>query len=56
MKQLQEISEHISVTERSAVEAERLSVKKKQIEYLQVHVGEEFPCNNFWNYSFWNIC
>ena len=39
---LQDISEHISQTERSAVEAERLSVKLKQIEYLKDHIGEEF--------------
>ena len=39
---LQEISEHISQTERSAVEAERFSVKLKQIEYLKDHIGEEF--------------
>ncbi len=36
------ISEHISQCERSAVEAERLSVKLKQIEYLKDHIGEEF--------------
>ncbi len=41
-KNLQEISEHISATERSAVEAERYSVKLKQIEYLGDHIGEEF--------------
>ncbi|MFO7445959.1 MAG: ribonuclease R [Ignavibacteriaceae bacterium] len=41
-KQLDEISDHISVTERSAVEAERLSVKLKQIQYLKGHLGEEF--------------
>jgi ribonuclease R len=39
---LEDISEHISQTERSAVEAERLSVKIKQIEYLSDHIGEEF--------------
>ncbi len=39
---LEEISKHISETERNAVDAERLSVKRKQIEYLQEHVGEEF--------------
>ncbi len=42
VSQLEEISNHISETERNAVEAERLSVKRKQIEYLQEHVGEEF--------------
>ena len=40
--QLEDISNHISETERNAVEAERLSVKRKQIEYLKEHVGEEF--------------
>ena len=41
-KMLQEISEHISQTERSAIEAERFSIKLKQIEYLTDHIGEEF--------------
>ncbi len=41
-KTLDEISDHISITERSAVDAERLSVKMKQIEYLKGHLGEEF--------------
>jgi ribonuclease R len=40
--QLEEISEHISDTERSAIEAERLSIKIKQIQYLKGHLGEEF--------------
>lgn len=39
---LEEICEHISQTERTAIEAERESVKIKQIEYLRNHVGEEF--------------
>jgi ribonuclease R len=39
---LEEICEHISQAERNAVEAERLSVKLKQIEYLRDHIGEEF--------------
>jgi ribonuclease R len=42
LDRLEEISEYISQCERSAVEAERLSVKIKQIEYLQDHIGEEF--------------
>ncbi len=41
-KALEEISDHISVTERNSVDAERLSVKQKQIEYLKDHIGEEF--------------
>jgi ribonuclease R len=39
---LGEISEHISQCERNAIDAERLSVKLKQIEYLQDHLGEKF--------------
>ena len=39
---LDEISTNISQCERSAVDAERLSVKLKQIEYLKDHIGEEF--------------
>ena len=39
---LGEISDHISVTERNAVDAERQSVKLKQVEYLQNHIGDEF--------------
>ena len=41
-EELEEISDHLSVTERNAVDAERKSVKLKQIEYLQHHIGEEF--------------
>ncbi|NUN08287.1 MAG: ribonuclease R [Ignavibacteriaceae bacterium] len=39
---LDEICEHISGTERTSVDAERLSVKLKQIEYLKERLGEEF--------------
>jgi ribonuclease R len=39
---LDKISEHISATERAAMEAERRSVKLKQIQYLQDKLGEEF--------------
>ena len=39
---LEEISDHISMCERNAIEAERLSVKLKQIDYLKEHLGEEF--------------
>ncbi len=42
LAQLQEICENISATERNAVEAERFSVKQKQIEYLKNHQGNEF--------------
>ena len=41
-EELEEISDHLSITERNAVEAERKSVKLKQIEYLKNHIGEEF--------------
>lgn len=39
---LEEICDHISFCERNAIEAERLSVKLKQIEFLSDHLGEEF--------------
>lgn len=39
---LNNISEHISSTERTAMEAERRSVKLKQIQYLKDKLGEEF--------------
>jgi len=41
-KDLEDMSDHLSVTERSAVDAERLSVKQKQVEYLKEFKGEEF--------------
>ncbi len=42
LSELDEICDHISNCERVAVDAERLSVKLKQTEYLQNHLGEEF--------------
>jgi ribonuclease R len=42
LKTLDEICDHISDTERNSVDAERESVKLKQIEYLKDHLGEEF--------------
>ena len=42
LAQLEEICENISASERNAVEAERFSVKQKQIEYLRNHQGSEF--------------
>ena len=39
---LQNISEHISQTERNAIDAERYSVKIMQIAYMKNHLGEEF--------------
>jgi len=42
ISRLEDISEHISDCERNSVETERLSVKIKQAEYLEDHLGEEF--------------
>lgn len=42
LDQLTKICEHISATERTAMEAERRSVKLKQIQYLHDKLGEEF--------------
>lgn len=39
---LEEICDHLSACERNAVDAERYSVKQKQIEYLLNHKGAEF--------------
>jgi ribonuclease R len=39
---LQKICEHISQTERNAIDAERYSIKLMQIEYMKSHLGEEF--------------
>jgi ribonuclease R len=39
---LTKICEHISATERTAMEAERRSVKLKKIQFLQNRLGEEF--------------
>ncbi len=41
-EQLSAICENISACERKAVDAERLSVKLKQVELMQSHIGEEF--------------
>jgi ribonuclease R len=40
--ELQTICEHISQTERNAVEAERNSVRMMQIAYMKNHLGDEF--------------
>lgn len=42
LEELEKICEHISATERTAMEAERRSVKLKQIQYLHNKLGEEF--------------
>jgi ribonuclease R len=39
---LEQISDHVSQTERNAIEAERFSIKMKQIEFLKHHIGESF--------------
>ena len=39
---LEEMSEHCSDREREATEAERESIKLKQVEYAALHLGEEF--------------
>ena len=41
-EELQERCEHCSEREKAATEAERESIKLKQVEYMQQHVGEEF--------------
>ncbi len=40
---LNEVARHASAMERRAQEAERESVDAKKIQYMQRHVGEEFP-------------
>lgn len=42
LNELEEICDNISATERNAIEAERFSIKQKQIEYLKNHKGSEF--------------
>ncbi len=39
---LEELCKHISKKEKDAMEAERESIKYKQAEFLEAHVGEEF--------------
>ena len=39
---LEEQCQHISLQERKAMEAERESIKYKQVEFIEKHVGEEF--------------
>ena len=41
-EQLEEKCKHISIMERRAVDAERESIKYKQVEYMKHHIGEEF--------------
>ena len=42
LEELREIGDHVSVCERNAIEAERHSVKIKQVEFLKDKIGEEF--------------
>ncbi len=42
LDELEEICDNISACERKAVEAERFSIKQKQIEFLKNHQGNEF--------------
>ncbi|MCH8981897.1 RNB domain-containing ribonuclease [candidate division KSB1 bacterium] len=42
LEQIDKISDHISACEKNAVEAERKSIKMKQIDYLKNQIGEEF--------------
>ena len=42
LEQLREISDHISVCERNAVEAERRAIKIKQVEFMKDKIGAEF--------------
>ncbi len=42
LAQLEKICDHLSSCERNAVEAERASIKLKQVEFLKDKVGEEF--------------
>jgi ribonuclease R len=41
--ELKKIGSHCSEQERAAIDAERDSIKLKQVEYLSQHLGEEFP-------------
>ncbi|PJA98045.1 MAG: ribonuclease R [Ignavibacteriales bacterium CG_4_9_14_3_um_filter_30_11] len=41
-KYLTNLCDHISLTERDAVEAERYSTKLKQVQFLSEHIGNEF--------------
>ena len=43
LNQLRKEGEHCSMREKVAVDAERDSIKLKQVEYLSKYVGEEFP-------------
>jgi ribonuclease R len=42
VKKLEDLCKHISRKERDAMEAERESVKYKQAEFLEAHIGENF--------------
>lgn len=42
LDELEEICENVSASERKAVDAERFSIKQKQIQFLKNHQGDEF--------------
>ena len=42
LEELDKICDHISATERNSMDAERLSVKQKQVQFLANKIGEEF--------------
>ena len=42
LEELNKICDHISATERNSMDAERYSVKQKQLQFLQNRIGEEF--------------
>lgn len=41
-EELEERCKHISLQERKAMDAERQSIKYKQVEFMEKHIGEEF--------------
>jgi ribonuclease R len=42
LEELNKICDHISATERNSMDAERFSVKQKQLQFLRNRIGEEF--------------
>jgi ribonuclease R len=42
LEELTKICDHISATERNSMEAERYSVKQKQVQFLKDRIGEDF--------------
>lgn len=54
LDELEEICNHTSAMERNAINAERLSVKQKQVEYLTDKIGEKYHgvISGFTNFGF----